>query len=120
MPKPEFSLSVTRYFTYRAKLSTGDTLETDSFKSLFRFTLRHLRDEVFSVNRDEYSHAEAVLEFGYCTMYEVRKGYFYSEFVTLTEFGELDVSTFSESFYRCSTDDWHYMRDFIEESATNG
>ena len=109
MCKPRFPLSVERHFCYRSRLSCGDILESDTFKSLYRFTRSNLRTEVF-YHETEYKYADAVLEFGYYTSYEIRKGYWYTEFTCIRDFGCLQVSTLSEWFYSPEDESNHLIR----------
>lgn len=103
MCKPRFPLSVERHFCFRArKETTEEILETDNFKSLYHFARSHLRREVL-YKETEYKYSEAVLEFGYYTSWEIRKGYWYTEWTLIKDYGCLQVSTFSECFY--STED---------------
>ena len=101
--KPRFPLSVTRNFIYRAKIrDTGELLECDDFKTLYRVTRSHLRGEIGCVDTEDYSFAGAILSFGYQTMYEVKPGYFYSEWEEITTIGWFFISSFSELFRRFS------------------
>lgn len=101
--KPRFPLSVTRQFFYRAKIrETGELLDCDDFKTLFRVTRSHLRGEIGCVDCEEYSHCGAVLSFGYQTLYEVKPGYFYSEWDEIETIGCFFISSLSESFMRFS------------------
>ena len=110
MSKPRFPISVERYFCYRAKIeSTGEILECETFKSLYHFTRSHLRTEVL-YKEDEYRYSEAVLEFGFYTNYEIRKGYYYSEWTLLHDYGCMQVSTLSEAFYRTSDEANHFIK----------
>ena len=103
--KPRFPLSVTRNFFYRAKIKeTGEFLECDDFKTLYRVTRSHLRGEIGCVDCEEYSQTGAVLSFGYQTLYEVKPGYFYSEWEEIETFGCFFISSLTESFRRFS--DW--------------
>lgn len=103
MCKPRFPLSVERHFCYRVKLNdSGETLETEDFKTLYCVTRSHLRNEVL-YNETEYKYADAVLEFGYYTDYKIREGYWYTEWTQIKDYGCLQISTFSEWWY--STDD---------------
>ena len=99
--KPRFPLSVVREFKYRAILNEyGEVLETDSFKNLYRFTRQHLRGEVLNnLNQSEYRHGDATLQYGYETRYEIRKGYWYSEWTCIRDYGSLWVSSVSEQWY---------------------
>ena len=98
--KPRFPLSVTRTFCYRAFLKdSGEMLECNDFKSLYRITKSHLRDEVGSACSD-YHYSTAVLSFGYATLYEIKPGYYYEEWAELHRFGCFYVSTLTESFMR--------------------
>ena len=115
MSKPRFPLSVERYFCYRAKINTtGEILECETFKSLYHFTRSHLRTEVL-YKEHEYKYSEAVLEFGYHTDYQIRKGYWYSEWTQLEDFGCMQISTLSETFYRTSDEANHLIRGNFEE-----
>jgi len=99
--KPRFPLSVERQFTFRAVVSDcGCVIESLDFKTLYRAVRRHLRADVFQINpTNEYRAYGAVLQFGYSTEYEIRKGYWYSEWTTIREYGLLGVSTVSEWWY---------------------
>ena len=95
---------------YRARIaSTGEILECDSFKTLFYVTRSHLRTEVL-YNETEYKYAEAVLEWGYSTYYEIKKGYYYSEWTQLKDYGCLQVSTLFECFYSTVDESNHLIR----------
>lgn len=114
MSKPRFPLSVERYFCYRARIeSTGEVLECGTFKDLYYYTRSHLRTEVFYMEK-EYKYSEAVLEFGYYTMYEVKKGYWYSEWTLIKDYGCLQVSTLSECFYSTFDESNHLIRGEFE------
>ena len=113
MSKPRYPLSVERHFCYRAKLNNGDMLETQDFKTLYRRALSVLRTEVL-YNETEYKYAYAVLEFGYCTEYEIKKGYWYSEWTSIKDFGCLQVSTLSECFYSTNDESNHLLRGEFE------
>ena len=110
MSKPRFPLSVTRVCTYRARIeSTGEILETDSFKTLYRVTRSHLRREVL-YRETSYKYCDAVLEYGYSTNYEIRKGYWYTEWAQIKDFGCLQVSTLSEWWYSTEDESNHCIR----------
>ena len=110
MSKPRFPLSVERHFSYRAKIdSTGEILECDTFKALYHFTRSHLRTEVLYKEK-EYKYSEAVLEFGFYTNYEIRKGYWYAEWTQICDYGCMQISTISEAFYRTSDEANHLIR----------
>ena len=102
MSKPRFPLSVERHFCFRAKLSTDEIVESSSFKTLYNSVRTALRREVFYLET-EYKYAEAVFEFGYYTEYEIKRGYWYSEWTSIKDYGCLQISTLSEWWY--STDD---------------
>ena len=107
--KPRFPVSVTREFVYRSRIdSTGEILECDSFKTLYRVTRSHLRTEVL-YRETEYKYCDAVLEFGYSTLYEITKGHYYSEWTKIHDYGCLQVSTLSESFYSTRDDLANYQ-----------
>lgn len=98
--KPRFPISVTREFKYRAFIrSTGEILECDSFKTLYRVTRTHLRTEVL-YKETEYKADHAHLEFGYSTSYEIEKGHFYGEWNAINKIGVMWVSSLSEEFIR--------------------
>ena len=112
--KPRFPISVIREFKYRAKIvSTGEILESNSFKTLYRVTRSHLRTEVL-YNETEYKYCDAILEFGYSTDYEIKKGYFYSEWTQIKDYGCLQVSTLSECFYSTEDESNHLIRGEFE------
>lgn len=114
MSKPRFPLSVERHFCYRARIeNTGEILETNTFKRLYHFTRSHLRTDVF-YKREEYRHSEAILEFGYCTEYEIRPGYYYAEWTQLEDYGCMQISTLSECFYRTSDESNHLIKGSFE------
>ena len=113
--KPRFPISVTRVFKYRARIySTGDILECDSFKTLYKVTRSHLRTEVL-YNETEYKYSDAVLEFGYSTDYEISRGHWYSEWTQIKDYGCLQVSTISESFYSTEDESNHIFRGVYGE-----
>ena len=98
--KPRFPLSVTRTFFYRAVLKdTGEMLDSENFKSLYRATKSHLRTDVGAKDSD-YNYSTAVLSFGYSTLYEIRPGYYYEEWEELQKLGCFYVSTLTESYMR--------------------
>ena len=98
--KPRFPLSVTRTFCYRAVLKdSGEMLDSENFKSLYRAAKSHLRVEVGSKDSD-YNYSTAVLSYGYRTLYEIRPGYYYEEWENLQTLGCFYVSTLTESFMR--------------------
>ena len=112
--KPRFPISVTREFKYRANIvSTGEILECDSFKTLYRVTRSHLRTEVL-YNETKYKYCDAVLQFGYETSYEIEKGHFYSEWTLIDDYGCLHISTLSEGFYSTADESDHLIRGEFE------
>ena len=97
--KPRFPLSVDRHFAYRARIiETGEVIECESFKTLYYCVRSALRTEVTHPLDFEFSSVSAVFEYGYETSYEIRKGYFYSEFTVIYNYGLLTVSAKSENF----------------------
>lgn len=100
---PRFPVSVERKFYFRARISNGEILETDSFKSLYRFALINLRGET-PRNSTEHSFNFAWFEFGFDTWYTDHDGKFYSEFTTLRRYGMMWVSNYSQGFRRCEDD----------------
>ena len=114
MSKPRFPLSVERHFCYRAKINnSGEILETQDFKTLYRRTLSELRTDVLYLET-EYKYADAVLEFGYYTNYEIRRGYWYSEWTLIKDYGCLQISTLSECFYSTGDESNHLLRGKFE------
>lgn len=112
--KPRFPLSVERHFSYRARIiETGETLETESFKKLYYFTRSALRTEVFYPLDWEFSSVTAVFEYGYETNYEIKPGYFYSEWTTITDFGCLEVSREHEGFYSTDDESFHILKGVV-------
>ena len=100
MSRPSFPLSVRREFVYRARIeSTGEILQCESLKELFRVVRAHLRTDVLYLEKD-FKCASAVLEFGLETLYEEKPNYFYCEWQQFASYGYMYVSTLSESFYR--------------------
>ena len=109
MDKPMFPLSVTREFTFRAFLDTGESLDSASFKCVYQRTLEHLRCEIGEVKGDRvtpdnYSSQWAFIEYGYETLYEIRKGYYYSEWNSLKRYCSLMVSNCSIGVHRWDDD----------------
>ena len=103
MCKPRFPLSVERNFTYRAFIQeSGEMLDCDDFKQLYRATLSHLRTDVL-YKVSGYRMEEARFEFGYYVYYEIRKGYGYSEWHAIREVGCLQVTSLSEWYYCLDT-----------------
>ena len=101
--KPRFPLSVTRHFYYRAtKPGTGELLDCDDFKTLYQVTRSFLRSEIGCPDCEEYSETGAVLSFGYQTLYEVKPGYYYSEWKEIETFGYFYITSLTESFRRTS------------------
>lgn len=114
MCKPRFPLSVTRQFYFRSRIeSTGEMIDCNDFKTLYRVTRSHLRTEVLYKEK-EYKRSSAVLEFGYETCYEIEPCYFYTEWTQLDDFGCMFVSTLSESFYRTSDEAEHLISGKFE------
>lgn len=114
MSKPRFPLSVERHFCYRAKLNdSGEILETQDFKTLYQRTLSTLRTDVL-YKETEYKYADAVLEFGYYTEYEIKRGYWYAEWTLIKDYGCLQVSTLSECFYSTDDESNHLLRGEFE------
>ena len=111
MCKPRFPLSVDREFKYRSCItSTGECLETDSFKKLYRFTRHHLRGEcLYGLKSGEYRYLDATIQFGYETIYEVSKGHYYSEWTTIKDYGCLQISSVSEWWYSCEDENNHII-----------
>ena len=99
-----FSLSVTREFVFRAKMSDGDIVECESFKQLYNLVRKALRIEVgkTSARFDKYERALAVLEFGYTVYHMISKGRGFVERYCIEDYGTMFVSNFSESFIRAS------------------
>lgn len=102
MCKHRFPLSVERKFIYRAFLKeSGEILEAEDFKTLYRVTRCHLRIDSRYLET-EYCSSEATFEYGYSVSYEISKGRFHCEWNSLDSIGYLRVSTLSEMFYRFS------------------
>lgn len=99
-----FSLSVTREFVFRAKMSDGDVIECESFKQLYNHVRTALRIEVGNTSSrfSKYVSAFAVLEFGYTVHHEISKGRGVCEWHGIEDYGTMFVSNFSESFTRSS------------------
>ena len=110
--KPRFPLSVERQFTFRAVVSDcGCIIESPDFKTLYRAVRRHLRADVFQINPcGEYRSYRARLQFGFSTVYEIRKGYYYSEWTTVKDYGSLRVSNVSEWWYDEDSDKVTFIR----------
>ena len=109
MSKPRFPLSVERHFCFRAKLSTEEVIECSSFKALYNVVRTALRCEVFYLET-EYKYAEAVFEFGYYTEYEIKRGYWYTEWTQIKDYGCLQISTLSEWWYSTEDESNHCIR----------
>ena len=103
MSKPMFPLSVERHFTFRAKIrSTGEVLESESFKTLYNVTLCHLRCEVGETKDTKYSQCDANIEFGYATSYKIKEGYYYEEWNTVNDIAFVSVTSLSVAVLRYS------------------
>lgn len=113
MCKPRFPLSVERHFCFRASIeSTEEILETDNFKSLYHSVRSHLRTEVL-YKETEYKYSKAVFEFGYYTRWEIREGFWYTEWTQIKDYGCLQVSTFSECFYSTEDESNHIIKGVV-------
>lgn len=93
-----FSTSVVREFKYRAKLSYGDIIEADDFKTLFRCARTALRIECGRTDDDHYSCATATLSFGWSECHYTRPGYGYGQWHLVNDLGLLYVTTLSEAY----------------------
>lgn len=105
-----FSLRIDREFCYRAYLpKSGEVLECDNFKTLYRCARKHLRIECGRTDDHHFANGTADFSFGYRVDQYDRPGHCYSEWTSLVDLGNLYVSTLSESytpgdFMRCSMD----------------
>ena len=98
MSKPMFSLSVNRYFVFRSSCpDTGEILECETFRDVYKHTRTHLRCEVGDVD-DYFRQVSAHIDFGYVTTYEIRRGYYYEEFTPIVSYGTMIISQYSESY----------------------
>ena len=104
MDKPRFSKSIERHFCYRAYIDdSGEILETQDFKTLWRVTRSHLKTNVRYME-DSYKSSTAKLVFGYETAYEIRTGYWYVEWTPINEYGRYMAYTDCEWYYRFADD----------------
>ena len=115
MSKPRFPLSVVREFKYRSVIkATGETIECDDFKTLYKAVLLTLRCEIGDIRtaRDcgVYRLYDAQFEFGYMTTYEIKKGYFYTEWNCINDLGVMFVSMYHQSFVRSDDTEWFIGR----------
>lgn len=97
--KPQFPLSVTRHFCYRATFADPrDTvhIDSDDFKTVYQCAREHLRSTVGDTRTCEYQIVGTNFEFGYDTWYEVKPNYFYTEWTCIRKIGHLSVSKLSE------------------------
>ena len=95
-----FSLRIDREFCYRAYISkTGEVLECDNFKSLYRCARKSLRIECGRTDDIHFDYGTADFSFGYRVDRYDRPGHCYSEWTSLIDLGYLYVSTLSEAYY---------------------
>lgn len=98
MSNYKFSLSVNRYFAYRAyNVETGDVLECDDFKTLFRIAMSHARSNVYYGVDD---NCLLRLVYGYDTVYEEKPGHYRGNWETITYYGFVYVSRYTEGYHR--------------------
>ena len=93
-----FSISVVREFKYRAKLSDGDIIEADDFKTLFRHARTALRIECGRTDDGHYATATATFSFGWSECHYTKPGYGYGQWHLVNDLGLLYVSTLSEAY----------------------
>ena len=94
-----FSLRIDREFCYRAYIpQTGEVLECDNFKSLYRCARSGLRIECGRTDDHHFANGTADFSFGYRVDRYDRPGHCYSEWTPLVDLGNLYVSTLSEAY----------------------
>lgn len=113
-----FPISVSRNFCYRSTIEDlGEILDTDDFKTLYRVTRTHLKDAVSSaIEYDEYKTYCAKMEFGFEILYEVKSGYFYTEWVSLKTIGIMYVGKYYEAMYRTDGTDCVNYRNGVSSN----
>lgn len=95
-----FSLRIEREFCYRAYIhKTGEVLECDNFKTLYRFARFSLRVECGRTDDHHFANETAHFSFGYRVDQYDRLGHCYSEWTPIVDLGNLYVSTLSEAYY---------------------
>ena len=109
MSNYRFSLSVQRYFAYRAyNVETGEILECYDFKTLFRVAMSHARSDV------HYGVSNTCLlrlEFGYDIVYEEKPGHYHGNWETITRFGYVWSSRLTDEYHRLSDNSNFIIRE---------
>ena len=99
--KPRFPLSVSKEWHYRARIDeSGEILYCSTFKSLYRVTMSHMRAEVREIDEYTYCPMMAHLEYGYEVNYEIKPGYFYSEWYPVSDLGYMFCSKHYDTYTR--------------------